>query len=36
MGQEMTNIGTYKRNTKNGFTQETHKYQAQNSAKVVL
>ena len=30
MGQEMKNIGTYKRDTKNGFTQEIHRYQAQN------
>jgi len=30
MGQQMTHIGTYQRNTKNGFTQEIHRYQAQN------
>lgn len=26
----MNHIGTYKRTTKNGFTQEIHRYQAQN------
>ncbi|NJX17670.1 hypothetical protein HC176_19595, partial [Tamlana crocina] len=26
----MTNIGTCKRETKNGFEQEIHRYQAQN------
>lgn len=30
MGQAMTNIGTYKRETKNGFEKEIHRYQAQN------
>ncbi len=30
MGQAMTNIGSYKRKTKNGFEQELHRYQAQN------
>lgn len=30
MGQAMTYIGSYKKKTKNGFTQELHKYQAQN------
>ncbi|WP_026775472.1 IS1182 family transposase [Polaribacter sp. Hel_I_88] len=30
IGQEMKLIDTYKRNTKNGFIQEIHRYQAQN------
>lgn len=30
MGQAMTNIGSYKKKTKNGFEQEIHRYQAQN------
>ena len=30
MGQAMTNIGSYKKKTKNGFEQELHRYQAQN------
>lgn len=30
MGQEMINIGSYKKKTKNGFEQELHRYQAQN------
>jgi len=30
MGQAMTNIGSYKKQTKNKFTQEIHRYQAQN------
>ena len=30
MGQTMTNIGSYKKKTKNGFEQEIHRYQAQN------
>lgn len=30
MGQAMTCIGIYKKKTKNGFTQQIHKYQAQN------
>jgi transposase len=30
MGQAMTNIGSYKKKTKNGFEQEFHRYQAQN------
>ena len=30
MGQAMQNIGSYQKKTKNGFTQELHKYQAQN------
>ena len=32
MGQTMTNIGSYKKETKNGFEQEIHRYQAQNCA----
>ncbi len=30
MGQAMANIGSYKRETKNGFEQTIHRYQAQN------
>jgi transposase len=30
MGQAMTNIGSYKKKTKNGFEQEIDRYQAQN------
>ena len=30
MGQAMTNIGSYKKKTKNDFEQELHRYQAQN------
>lgn len=30
IGQAMTNIGSYKKKTKNGFEQELHRYQAQN------
>ncbi|TWO32199.1 IS1182 family transposase [Seonamhaeicola sediminis] len=30
MGQAMTNIGSHKKKTKNGFEQEIHRYQAQN------
>lgn len=30
MGQALTNIGSYKKKTKNGFEQEIHRYQAQN------
>lgn len=30
LGQEMRNIGSYKKKTKNGFEQEIYRYQAQN------
>jgi hypothetical protein len=30
MGQAMTNIGSYKKRTQNGFEQEIYRYQAQN------
>ncbi|AMC11612.1 transposase [Lutibacter profundi] len=30
MGQAMTYIGSYQKKTKNGFSQELHRYQAQN------
>lgn len=30
MGQAMTNIGSYKKKTKNGFAQTIHRYRAQN------
>ena len=30
MGQAMNKINTYESQTKNGFTQEIHRYQAQN------
>jgi transposase len=30
MGQAMNHIGSYQKKTKNGFTQELHRYQAQN------
>lgn len=30
MGQTVTKIDSYKKKTKNGFEQETHRYQAQN------
>lgn len=36
MGQAMTHIGTYKKETKNGFKQELHRYQAQNCKGCVL